>query len=400
MHADEDPTLLAFKPFPKDVDRIYALTQISGRQTARIKVPLWAENPEIIYPSKVSMEQCTSQPVALYKASFLKQLAGKKHYTLADITGGFGVDCYFLSIKDSLTIYNEMKPDLCCIAENNFRVLGRQDIQIENGTAEQFLERHAEEHFDFIYIDPSRRNSSLKRLVSIKDCTPDISKLESSLLSIADHVIVKLSPMLDITNLTKCLDNIDRITIIALEGECKELLTVLHDRTKYGLESTSGHNNIILQAVNINKGLIWQTLGSISKEKHLTHAITNAKVILPGTFLYEPHAAIMKAGLFCAIEEQYGISRIAPESHLFWSDKFIPDFPGRSFSIKEIHQASKQKAKALFANIHQANITVRNFPLSVEQIRTRYKITDGGQYTIFATTIYPSNHVYIVSEHI
>ena len=200
-HRTDDVRKLALGPRPEGIDMQYALTQISGWQAARVKIPRWADTDGIIYPQHLSMEQCTSQHIADYKAAVIENRLGKG-IRLADLTGGFGVDCCTLSRSASKTCYNEMSSELCNIARNNFPALGRPEIEVICGTAQDFIKSCTPDSLDLIYLDPARRGDAGRKLISIKDCQPDVTALQDSLLNISKHVMVKLSPMLDVSRVT------------------------------------------------------------------------------------------------------------------------------------------------------------------------------------------------------
>ena len=204
----------------------HSLTQISGWQAARVKIPLWAATDGIVYPKHLSLEQCTSQYIAQYKASAVKELIGND-FKMADITGGFGVDCYFISKSASHTFYNEMSIELCDCARTNYKALGRPEIEINCGTAEEFISRLEPDSLDLIYLDPARRGDAGRKLISISDCQPDTVALQDDLLRIAPNVMVKLSPMLDVSRALTELRHVSHVLIIGLEGECKEITLLM-----------------------------------------------------------------------------------------------------------------------------------------------------------------------------
>jgi len=397
-NRQSDVRKLALGKHPAGVDTKCALTQISGWQVACQKVPLWAENQDIEYPVHLSLEQCTNQSIAEFKANMVNQLL-PEGFRMADLTGGMGVDCFFISEKASSVIYNEINPDLCAIAKNNFAVLGRTNVTVSNKTAENFIAQIKSENsdkatidsptFDIIYLDPARRGDAGKKLVSISDCQPDVTQLQSHLLSVSRYVLIKLSPMLDISKALSELRNVAQITVISLAGECKELLVLL---------SQEFDNNTVIQAVNIDKnGIIGPILsGSKESDAELPLPVAAPEEICAGKYIYEPYAAHMKSGLYRTLAAQTGTKQIHPQTHLFISDAPVIDFPGRSFVIKDVITFSGKTSSVLKGC--KANVACRNFPMTPEELKKRFKITDGGDRYLFATTILPNTKIILDTQ--
>lgn len=397
-NRQSDVRKLALGKHPAGVDMKCALTQISGWQVACQKVPLWAENQDIEYPVHLSLEQCTNQSIAEFKANMVNQLL-PEGFRMADLTGGMGVDCFFISEKASSVIYNEINPDLCAIAKNNFAVLGRTNVTVSNQTAENFIAQIKSENsdkatidsptFDIIYLDPARRGDAGKKLVSISDCQPDVTQLQSHLLSVSRYVLIKLSPMLDISKALSELRNVAQITVISLAGECKELLVLL---------SQEFDNNTVIQAVNIDKnGVIGPILsGSKESDAELPLPIAAPEEICAGKYIYEPYAAHMKSGLYRTLAAQTCTKQIHPQTHLFISDAPVIDFPGRSFVIKDVISFSGKTSSVLKGC--KANVACRNFPMTPEELKKRFKITDGGDRYLFATTILPNTKIILDTQ--
>ena len=375
-HLTADVRAIALSAHPDGVDMQYALTQISGWQAARAKIPLWADTEGIIYPKHLPMEQCTSQHIAQYKASVVEQLIGKD-FKMADLTGGFGVDCYFISRSASGTCYNEMSGELCDIALNNYKILQRSDIAVTCGSAEDFI---AQQHdsFDLLYLDPARRGDAGRKLISIKDCQPDVKALQDSLLKVSKYVMVKLSPMLDISRALTELRNVSRILIIGLEGECKELVFILE--RGYTQEP-------VLEAIDINTdGTLGMTISSAkSAENALPLPVADPVLLQPGTFISEPSAPYMKSALFRTIAATTGTALLHPDTHLFWSKEKPESFPGRIFKLEGIIPFDKRSLSALTKT--QANLSVRNFPETAPALQQKLKLRDGGPRYLIATTL-------------
>lgn len=372
-----DVRTLALGSHPDGVDMQYALTQISGWQTARLKVPLWAATEGIVYPRHLSLEQCTSQYIAQYKASFIESLIGKD-FRMADITGGMGVDCFFISHSASHTCYNEMSAELCDCARANFKALGRPEIEISCCTAEDFISRLKHDSLDLIYLDPARRGDAGRKLVSISDCQPDAVALQDDLLSIAPNVMVKLSPMLDISRALSELKHVSHVLIIGLEGECKEITLLL--QRGFNSEPT-------LTAVDIKPdGTPEGAVSSVkSTDAALPLPIADLACLQPGTYISEPSAPYMKCALFRTIAAQTGTALLHPDTHLFWGKEKPESFPGRTFQIEGIIPFDKRSLSALTKT--QANLSVRNFPESAPQLQRRLKLRDGGSRYLIATTL-------------
>lgn len=392
-----DVRKLALGKRPEGVDMQYALTQISGWQAACQKVPLWAENPDIEYPVHLSLEQCTSQYIAEYKANMVSNML-PDGFSMIDLTGGMGVDCYFISKNAGKVIYNDMNPDLCEIARNNFAVLGRDNVLISNKSAEKLLQETLQSSnqylgfskpIDLIYLDPARRGDTGKKLVSISDCQPDVVAMQDSLLSAAQYIMVKFSPMLDISKALSELRNVCQITVISLAGECKELVVLM------SRESTP---QVTIEAVNIDKNGVAGSIlrGTKESDALLPLAIAEPEEIHPGMILYEPFAAHMKSGLYRTLSVQTGTKQVHVQTHLFISSEPIPDFPGRSFVIKNVIPFSGKSASELTKC--KANVACRNFPMTPEELKKRFKITDGGDRYLFATTISPSTKAILDTE--
>ena len=379
QHLNDDVRSLALKKCPSDVDLPFALAQISGHQYAIGKIPEWASAKGIIYPKHLSLEQCTNELIARYKKKYISNILGKEVWSMADFTGGMGIDCYYLSCKEEPTLYNEIDNVLCETARHNFNLLGRSDIEISNLTAEEYIKNNGHKHFDLIYLDPARRSATGKKLVSISECMPDVTKLQHELSSMADIVAVKLSPMLDISTAIREIEHISHILIISLDGECKEMLLLIN---------ALFNGNSLIESININSnGNYSELLSATMQDENLTN-VQYAEIddICSGNYLYEPYAAQMKSGLYNTMAIKYGCKPVSPISHLYISNSACNTFPGRQFIITETFPFNKRTAKELFTKYKQANIAIRNFPVSVDELRKRFKIKDGGDIYIFGTT--------------
>lgn len=377
------------------IDMPYALDQISGWQTACRKLPSWAAVDGIIYPPHISMEQCSSEHTAMYKAGIFIS-----HSSFIDLTGGFGVDFSFMSRGFSRAVYVERQEHLCDIARHNFALLGLDNTEVVCGDGIEYL--HKIDYADVIYLDPARRDTHGSRTYAISDCTPDVTAVERELLDKAGMVMLKLSPMLDITKTVTDLERGDmqgvvrRVCIVSVDNECKELLVILSAKLPVSpLE-------ICCVDISSKSGIIrfCYTPSQGQRASYPCHAVSGDSLpaAFSGKYLYEPNASIMKAGCFDVLCERYGVRGIGRNSHLFISDEALSDFPGRSFVIKDVTTMNKKELKTALAGISRANITVRNFPMSVPELRKRLKLADGGDVYIFATTLSDSRRVLFIAN--
>ena len=497
QHQDDDVRQLAFlgSKYP-EVDMPFALDQIRGRKMARVKLPRWASIDGIIYPPHISMEQCSSEQTALYKAELAARLLGlspsssengeekekesenasnlhlseicefagkgavdsefakneatcKKQQILTeseenvnetkeephegdfseetgfvDLTGGFGVDFSYIASRLGVkSMYVERQAHLCEAAKENFGRLGLKNAIVKNGDGIEVLHSFASKKDDaaseslgitedqsqsllktnlglkLIFIDPARRDDAGNKVVSLKDCTPDVTVLQEEMLSKADYIIIKLSPMLDWHRAISELSHVREVHIISVNNECKELLLVLSARNMGEMEASSADGevkhagNLRIYCVNDAQSFVCDELDMES----------SSVKIAPSTFeemqyLYEPNASLMKAGCFSVLSERYGAKMLSKNSHLFVSREPIAAFPGRSFRIIAISSFNKKELKRHLSGITKANIATRNFPLSVAELRKRLKLKDGGETYIFATTLSDESHVLMITE--
>ena len=419
QHQDEDVRQLAFlgSKFP-EVDLPFALDQIRGRKMARGKLPRWANIEGIVYPPHISMEQCSSEQTALYKAELAERWLKSQNSKIpefstedaaaskfaknegtcrngqkltewgadvneaefVDLTGGFGVDFSYVAARLGVkSMYVERQAHLCEVAKENFKLLGLENAMVENADGVETL--HSLDNLRLLFIDPARRDGAGNKVVSLKDCTPDVTQLQEEMLRKADFVIIKLSPMLDWHRAVSELSHVREVHIVSVGNECKELLLVLSSRVQ-----------VPLRVFCVNDG---QRMEYDATELP-TVAIADAETL--GDWLYEPNASLMKAGCFGMVSERYGVEMLAKNSHLFVSRQTVADFPGRAFRILSVCSLNKKDLKRHLAGITQANIATRNFPLSVAELRKRLKLRDGGDTYIFATTLADERHVLIIAE--
>ena len=483
QHQDDDVRQLAFlgSKYP-EVDMPFALDQIRGRKMARVKLPRWASIDGIIYPPHISMEQCSSEQTALYKAELAARLLGlspsssengeekekesenasnlhlseicefagkgavdsefakneaicKKQQILTeskenvneikgephggdfseetgfvDLTGGFGVDFSYIASRLGVkSMYVERQAHLCEAAKENFGRLGLKNAIVKNGDGIEVLHSFASKKeaaasdslgitedqsqsllktnlgLKLIFIDPARRDDAGNKVVSLKDCTPDVTLLQEEMLLKADYVIIKLSPMLDWHRAISELSHVREVHIISVNNECKELLLVLSARNM--------GENLRIYCINDAQSFVCDELDMESSSVKIAPSTLEEM-----QYLYEPNASLMKAGCFGVLSERYDARMLSKNSHLFVSRNPIAAFPGRSFRIIAISSFNKKELKRHLSGITKANISTRNFPLSVAELRKRLKLKDGGETYIFATTLSDESHVLVITE--
>lgn len=482
QHQDDDVRQLAFlgSKYP-EVDMPFALDQIRGRKMARVKLPRWASIDGIIYPPHISMEQCSSEQTALYKAELAARLLGlspsssengeekdkecenasnlhlseicefagkgavdsefakngatyEKQQILTevdrnvnemkeephegdfsqetgfvDLTGGFGVDFSYIASRLGVkSMYVERQTHLCEAAKENFGRLGLKNAIVKNGDGIEVLHSFASKKeaaasdslgitegqsrsllktklgLKLIFIDPARRDDAGNKVVSLKDCTPDVTLLQEEMLSKADYVIIKLSPMLDWHRAVSELNCVQEVHIISVNNECKELLLVLSARNM---------GNLRIYCVNDAQSFVCEESDMESSSVKIAPFTLEEM-----QYLYEPNASLMKAGCFGVLSERYDARMLSKNSHLFVSREPIAVFPGRSFRIIAVSSFNKKELKRHLSGITKANIATRNFPLSVAELRKRLKLKDGGETYIFATTLSDESHVLVITE--
>ena len=495
QHQDDDVRQLAFlgSKYP-EVDMPFALDQIRGRKMARVKLPRWASLEGIIYPPHISMEQCSSESTALYKAELAARLLGlpvssssaekenesekenksekenevakasDSHFSkirefagdravdsefakngatsenqqiltkpgedvnetkedvskadfseeigFVDLTGGFGVDFSYIAARLGVkSMYVERQAHLCDAAKENFGRLGLKNAIVKNGDGIEVLHSFHPKKKDvasaddslgitydqplsllktklglkIIFIDPARRDDAGNKVVSLKDCTPDVTVLQEEMLSKADYVIVKLSPMLDWHRAISELSHVREVHIISVNNECKELLLVLSARNM--------GEKLRIYCINDAQSFVCDELDMESSSVKIAPSTLEEM-----QYLYEPNASLMKAGCFGVLSERYDARMLSKNSHLFVSREPVAAFPGRSFRIIAVSSFNKKELKRHLSGITKANIATRNFPLSVAELRKRLKLKDGGEIYIFATTLSDDSHVLVITE--
>ena len=440
-HRTEDVRQLALKAKRVEgLDLPLALDQIAGWQIACKKLPQWASCEGIIYPPHISMEQCSSQFTAQYKSEIAQTLltpavtvrarmsdsaesdnqttksepqlsdSGESdtqetktgvrvtdspesdtlvaRSSMVDLTGGFGVEFSYLARGFSQATYVERQRHLCDLAEHNMAALGLDQARIVCGDGVEYLRQMGP--VDFIYLDPARRDEHGSRTYAIEDCTPNVLELRDLLLAKSQYTLVKLSPMLDWRKAVADFDGTVReVHIVATGNECKELLLVLGQQVH---EEPSAPR---VFCVNDNQRIDYDSAAYTQGLRIGGKPLPEAK-----NYLYEPNASIMKAGCFDLVEERFGVTQVGPSSHLFVSATPVADFPGRGFAIEAIGGMNKKDIKRLLNGTKQANIAVRNFPLTAPQLRKKLKLADGGPVYLFGTTMQGCDHVLLRTSKI
>ena len=362
-----------------DIDIPQALTQIEGRQLAENKIPTWFQSDKIVYPPHLALEQCSSEQTACYKTELLSGIS------MVDLTGGFGVDFAFISDKFQETCYVEHRKELCEIAAFNFKILGLTSARIIHADATEYLKKMSP--VDAIFIDPGRRSISGKKIFGIEKAEPDLLKIQDMLLEKADNVLIKLSPMLDISMALKQLKNVAEVHVVSLENECKELLFLL--KKNFTPEA-------LITCVNLSKKTVQQPGLSFLQSQEKAKQINYTSEI--EQYVYEPNASLLKAGFYKGLTEIYPIRKFHPDSHLYTSDQFIPDFPGRVFQTEAYTSFNKKELKNFLSKTDKAFLAVRNFPLSVAELRKKLKIKEGGDIYLFAATLSNGKHILIKAK--
>ena len=384
-----------------EVDLPLALRQIAGRLTARRKLPSWAALDGLLFPPHLNMEQCSSEQTARYKADICRRLLETHHdspftlheppvtlhpspfTSLTDLTGGFGVDFSWMSKVFNEATYVERDSELFAISSHNFGLVNFvNSVKTLNMDGIDYL--HQLTHATVIFLDPARRDDKGARTYGIADCTPNVLEIKDELLQKADIVILKLSPMLDWRKAISDLGEqyVREVHIVSVQNECKELLLVL--------SASQPALPYALFTINLLSD------GTSQQFQVPSPTSLHQSPVTLHQYLYEPNASIMKAGCFQELAQHYSVQPLAPNSHLFVSKQPIADFPGRSFQISAISSMNKKELKTVLSDIHSANITTRNFPLSVADLRKKLKLADGGNVYIFATTLANNQHVLIV----
>ena len=415
-HLNDDVNKLALSKFPDDIDKQFVIRQIQARQLLKKKLPSWSDNEDLLFPRRLSLEQCSSELTAKYK-TFLSQQDNKttrqqgrdasmframEHIDtslrkiLIDLTGGMGVDTSFLSDNFDETIYIEAQEELCELARHNFKVLYK-NIKVVNATAEDFLSQC--DNVDCIYLDPARRDEYGRKMVSLHDCSPDVAELQDLIFEKSKTLMVKLSPMLDIDIIKKELKNIKEIHVVAVKNECKEVLVLCQRTTDNGQQTSS---KACSQLITIDLRENWSFTFSEDEEQETVPTFADEI----GKYLYEPGVACMKAAPFKLLSQRFNIKKLHRNSHLYTSDELVTDFPGRTFEVINVVPFDKKAKKILSQqttdygqqSLSKVSIAVRNFPLSAEELRKHLGFKDGDDFYIFGTTMKGDKKVLVLGS--
>lgn len=357
--------------------------QIQGRRKAKTKLPSWFHQQGIIYPPLVSLEQCSSERTAQYKCERIRHFTGYQITGRAvDLTGGFGVDSYFISKIFSSVDYVEPDLRLLEISRHNHRCLGATNIFYHHSTAEDFLPGHTEP-FRLILADPSRKSVKRSKIVKLQDCLPDIVKLQHHIYERSDLFMLKASPLHDIKEALRQLWYIAEVNAVAVNNEMRELLFI----------GTKSHKDEpVIRAVNLgDDGAEEFSFAFRDEEEAISHFSG------PLTFLYEPNRAILKAGAFRLIGMRYGLHKLHPNTHLYTSHHQVPDFPGRIFKVKQDTSSARQ-SEALRFSQKQVNIIIRNYPSTVSMLAKKLKLTEGGTDYLIACTSIEKKHLLLAER--
>lgn len=355
------------------LNKEFILAQINGLQKAKNKIPEFYNTPNIIYPSKLSLEQCSSELTGIYKSKLVK---GE---SLVDLTGGFGVDSFYFAKSFERVTHIEQNTNLHKTVKHNFKALKADNISIVNSTAEEFIENNSQQ-FDVVYIDPSRRNEN-QRVFKLDECTPNIIDLAPDIFQFTNKILVKTAPLLDIKQTLKDLKCISTIWIISVNNDCKEVLYLLEK------DFTSEPQ---INTINLTKA---NQEFSFNYEEEFNSTVEYSKAL---RYLYESNSAILKAGAFNSICNTFKVKKIAQHSHLYTSENLIKNFPGRSFKIENITTYNPKEFKKL--GITKANVSCRNFKHNVDQVKQKLKLKDGGEIYLFATTDMNEKPILVISS--
>ena len=372
--------LLLKKRHIDDVDYEFAYRQIAGRQRIKHKLPEFYNNVDIIYPHQINLEQSSSESTALYK----KTICEGSIYI--DITGGFGIDFYYISECFKEAIYVERNQDLFEIVTHNLKVTGRENTKTICDDALNFIPNMPVS--DFVMVDPARRDNSGGKVVLLSDCEPDITQIYKAILNKTNALLVKLSPMLDISAALNELSGVCEVHVVSVENECKEILLLLKNEnqsiTKYF-------------AVNILKNNTTEKFVFTKEEESDAKSILCENVL---TYLYEPNSSVLKAGAFKCVSQHFGLEKLHLNTHLYTSDKLISNFPGRRFKVLKVWPGNKSSMKEMGEKLVKANISTRNHPLKPDEIKKKTGIADGGDTYLFACSLKNEVKVYIECEKI
>lgn len=381
-HHDSTQLLLKYKTI-EGVPIGVIVDQINGRRKAAEKLPTFYKNHLIVYPPGLNLEQCSSEKAGLYKSELLREeFLGKEVNNIADLTGGFGVDTYSLSKICKRVYYIEPNQLLLTFARHNHTQLEAKNIQHLNITAEQYLQDYSDE-LDVVFIDPSRRVSGNKKVFKFSDCEPNVVALQQTIVERTTQLLIKASPLIDLQQGLKELKNVKRIVVVAANNECKEVLFLCE-------KDFTGEPKIT--AVNL-------IADSTESFNFLHQEERDADVLFadPAQYLYEPNAAILKAGAFKMIALRNSLNKVNPNTHLYTSDAVAVDFPGRIFKLEAAVKSDPKEVTRFFPD-RKANVITRNYPLPVVALKKKLKLNDGGSQYLIAFTGIRQKYLYVASR--
>jgi 16S rRNA G966 N2-methylase RsmD len=381
-HLHDDPATLALQArrYP-DLPVPELVRQIQARQKAKAKLPLWANNPDLVFPPALSVEQASSDRTAAFKASLV---GGSR---LADLTGGFGVDTSYFAQQVSEVHYVERNAQLVEVVRHNLGTLGVGNVHYHVGDAAAWLREQPDNHFDWIYLDPARRDNADKKIFRLADCEPDVLRLIPLLLRKAERILLKTSPMLDIEQAVQELGRVRRLWVVATDNECKEVLYEL------GQEAAVDPERLTINILRDGREQTFRT--NRTRESKAVPRYAE-----PQEYVYEPNVAVLKAGGFKSIGTSFSLLKLHQHSHLYTSNTLREDFPGRVFHCRAVCRYDKKELLAHLGPEQRAHVTVRNFPDSVADFRYRTGIREGGTTYLLATTDLRGRLIVLVCERL
>ncbi len=373
-NSDINKLILSQSKYP-DIDVLFAATNIKGREKSKSKIPTWHNNPNIVYPNTLSLEQCSSEISAQYKTRFVTT-----DDTICDLTGGLGVDSYFLSKRVKHLIYYEQNSELAQCAKINFGALDASNITVKEQTIDNnFIVNQLKDQFDLIYIDPARRGSRGEKVVSITDCEPNLLVIKDALFNITDKILVKLSPMADISSTFRLLPECCEIHIVSVNNECKELLFLLQKGSHLKYEYVTHYT------INLYR----------DKEEYFNFTIEDersshsqySEMINEDDYLYVPNKSILKGGGFKYVGIHYSLTKLAMHTHLYISNKLNKEFPGKIYKVIEILGTNKLDIKKIAKNYPLCSVSAINIHESSDNLRKKLRVKEGEDYHIFGTKL-------------
>lgn len=379
IHSDLKKLLL-IKRSDAEIDYEFAFRQIAGLQRIRYKIPSFYNIKNILFPPQLNIEQSSSESTALYKKSICEG------NTLIDITGGFGIDLYFISQRFENAIYVERNEELCKIVAHNFNALEATNVSIIHADAVEFINNISAS--DCVFVDPARRDKTGGKTVFLEDCEPNITQVYKKILGKTNLLMVKLSPMLDITAAINALSNVHELHVVSVENECKEVLLILKPIPSKSIQ---------YKAINILKNNVIEKFDFTKQSEYAAICNYSASV---QTYLYEPNSSILKAGAFKIVANSYSINKLHINTHIYSSENRISNFPGRSFKVIKVWGINKKELTELKKQVPKANVSTRNFPLKPEELKKKIGITDGGDTYLFGCTLADESKVIIQCEKV